>query len=218
MKWLIIGIFLLLIFFIFLKIRLEIEYLHKEETNHLLIRVSVLWQMIRFQKKIEFKVKADQLEVGVKSEKPEKDASKKSNFTISELFEQMKRTKQLLAWTRSLLRIVFNFLHQVHIRKLQIYSGVGDLDAVKTALMYGSFWGMAGNLIALLHRIFRFDCTPEVEIAPFFYQNRFTFDCRCIIDFRLGHLMWAGLKFIFSWKGEKKFFIIPVIKSRSKTA
>ncbi len=212
MKWVVLILAVLFVTILLQRLRIELEYVKEDETNHLILNFSTLFGLLHYKKKIELKVKPDKLAVGIKEKSgaSAQGPTDKDNFSFKRIMQKIDDMKKLLQLTRSLKQIVTDFLHQVTIHELQFVSDIGDEDVVKAAKNTGYFWGVIGSLMALIQTLFKLCCVPELVVNPIFHRNTFTIRFRCIFDFKVGHLIWAGLKFIFSWKGKKKFFFIPV--------
>ena len=182
MLWVIIGIFLFIVLLITLKFQLKFEYRLSHDIHQLVLTVSILWGLISYQKNIDFRHQ--------NRGNKQKSSAKLPDVDFLDL-----------------LRLIFDFLQKMILRKLEIHYHIGDPDSVKTALFYGSAWSVTGSALGILQQIFRFDCMPKIAITPMFYQKTFHFTGTCIIDFRLGHLIWAGIKLIFNMTRIKQWKI-----------
>ncbi len=220
MEWFILIVLLLALLVIMLKIQIEVNYAKEDDTNHLMIRFSAIRGLIHYKKALEIKAKLDEAAIGVKEKSGTTDGNpaEKKNFTVANLMEKIDQFKRMITLTFSLKRIVFKFLEHVHIKDLQIASVIGDVDAVKTAMYVGGYWSILGTIVPILENVFTVHCVPQISVDPFFYKKTHLIHVKCIFDFRIGHLIWAGFKFVYNWNGQRKYLIIPVVKSEQKTA
>ncbi len=220
MEWVLLALLLLIFLVTILKIQINVDYAKEDHTNHLDIRFSILFGLIHYKKSLELKAKLEEGAIGIKEKSGTTDGNKteKKKLTIATLMEKLDDVRRMIALTVSLKVIVFKFLERVHIKDLQFASVIGDEDAVKTAIYVGGYWSVLGTVVPMVENIFSLDCAPRISVDPIFYKKTHLIHAKCIFDFRIGHLMWAGIKFIYNWNGKRKFLIIPVVKSEHKTA
>lgn len=213
----------LFLFVIFSKIKIQIQYAREADTNHFKINIKALYGLAHFEKKSELKSKPDELAIGIKNQdspnspnSAEKNPeSKKSNFTLFEFYNKLKDFIRVVKKTENLSGIVFGFTKKVKIKGFVLKIKNGDEDAAKAAQKVGITWGIVGAELAFIQTVFNLVGYPEIEIIPIFHQKTFSMELSCITEFRVGQLMWAGLKFIFRWKGKRKFLFVPTIKEEA---
>lgn len=221
MKWVYIVIFMLAMFcllIIFSKIKIQIKYARESDTNHFIINIKALYGLLHIEKKSELKSKMDKLAIGIKSQDTNDSDLKKDkkpnkfNFTLKEFYYKIKDFIQFLERTDNLSGVILGFTRKVKINRLFLKIEFGEADAAKTAQKYGVYWSIVGSELAFIQTVFDLVIYPEIVILPIFHQRTFSMELNCITEFRVGQLMMAGLKFIFRWRGKKKYLIIPTIK------
>jgi hypothetical protein len=224
MNWVYIVILMLAIFgllIIFSKVKIHIQFAREADTNHFVINIKALYGLLRIEKKSELKSKMDKLAIGIKSEDTDDSDSKKEkksnkfNITLKEFYYKIKDFIQFLERTDNLSGVILGFTRKVKIKKLFLKMEFGYADAAKTAQKYGVHWAIVGSELAFIQTVFDLVVYPEIVILPIFHQKTYSMEFLCITEFRVGQLMWAGLKFIFRWKGKKKYLIIPTIKEEA---
>ncbi|MDF2557004.1 MAG: hypothetical protein K0R71_832 [Bacillales bacterium] len=224
MDWIYIIIFVVVIvslLLIFSKIKFQIQYSREADTNHFKINIKALYGLVHFQKKSELKLKPEGMAIGIKNQNAEQlnaeTASKsiKSNFTLIEFYNKMKDFIRVIERTENLIGILFGFTRKIKINKFLLKLKIGDGDAAEAAQKVGVAWSIVGAELAFIQTVFNVVDYPEIDIIPIFHQKTFSMDFNCISEFRVGQLMWAGLKFIFRWKGKRKFLFVPTINEEA---
>lgn len=226
MDWIYIVIFSLgmLILLIFIsKIKIIIQYATDADTNHFRVEIKALYGLVRFEKKSELKPRPEKMAIGIKNQDrqtsplgtevaPKLD---KINFTLVEFYNRIKDFIRIIEKTENLKDTVLDFTRKIKIKKFILKIKKGDEDAAKAAQKVGITWAVVGAEMAFIQSVFNLVECPELEVIPVFHQKIFSMEFHCISDFRVGQLIWAGLKFIFRWKGKRKFLFIPIIKEEA---
>ncbi len=83
---------------------------------------------------------------------------------------------------------------------------IGIGDAAHTATITGVLWSVKGGLIALLSHYFRLKEMPALFITPNFQRPDIQTHLKCMIQFRIGNAMLAGIKLVKYWKGGRPKF------------
>jgi len=86
------------------------------------------------------------------------------------------------------------FRKRIRVRRLDIHSEIGGFDAMQSALLAGVFWSVAGTALAQLSRLIRLDpSVPKVKIVPVFAGPAYRLEINCILRYRLGNAIVAGV-------------------------
>jgi hypothetical protein len=228
MVW--IGIVLLILLFIFLviiltKLNVHIKYYHGQDNDDLSITIKAWYGLITYKidvplikidKKSSSIVFKEKIKTGP-AETTKKEEMKK--FSAEDLLRGLKDFKEILTHVVSLHKIVRLFLRKVSIKKIEWNSMVGIGDAANTGTLVGGLWILKGGLIGVISNYMRMKEMPLISITPNFQkaisQTRFS----CMIQFRIGNAMLAGIKLVKYWKGGRpKFRSKPLSKfSEEKT-
>lgn len=70
---------------------------------------------------------------------------------------------------------------------------IGLEDAADTAVTVGVIWGLKASILGFACKYFCMKETPEVAVTPQFAQLQFSTQFQCILEFRLGNAIHAGL-------------------------
>ena len=215
MVW--IGIVLLILLFLLLviiltKLSVYINYYHGQDNDDLAITIKAWYGLITYKIAIPL-IKIDKNSASIiykekiktgPEETTKKEETKK--FTVERLLNDLHDLKELINHVVSLHKIVRHFLRKVMIKKIEWNSMVGVGYAAHTGMLVGALWSVKGGLIGILSNYMRLMEMPKIMITPNFQksisQTRFT----CMIQFRIGNAMLAGIKLVKYWKGGRPEF------------
>ncbi|KAA0549105.1 DUF2953 domain-containing protein [Bacillus sp. BGMRC 2118] len=203
MIWLyIVGGLLLFIFLLFIsKLHIKISYSHKKDDDQLSIKFR-LW-FIRYTLNIPL-IRIDQETNSiVVAKKKENEEPKSKQFTSHEILNSFKDTKEILQHVVSLHKIVRNFLRKVSVHKLEWHTNFGIGDAALTGVLVGAGWALKGSIVGIISQYMRLKVMPEMSITPLFLQVYSQTQLTCIISFRIGNAILAGIRIVKFWKGGK---------------
>ncbi len=117
----------------------------------------------------------------------------------------IRRTRDIINHVVTLHTIVKRFLKKVHIKELYWHSELGLGDAVLTGQASGAVWTLKGLIIGTMARYMRMKQVPKLSITPQFQRLISQTDFSCMISFRAGHAIIAGLMIVKHWKGRPLF-------------
>lgn len=199
---------IVLIFLMTRKIKVELVYAKEENTNHLIYQVSAFGGLIHFKRKTEFKVKEEELSVGVKTESTTGERTK-SNVEV----------KQFIRQAREFLNNFDGFLNftRVSLKRVKVVMSsfdcqVGTENAVTTAQIVGLIWALYGATMSLVQNTFETSAQQKARVIPAFNTKKFHLKYECIFDFSLGHFIFIAIQFIYKWQGKRKYLFVPVLR------
>ena len=204
----IIGILLLLFLLLsILKLTIYVRYYHKKDNDDLTIEIRLFFGLIKFRKKIPLIkiddnsptiVVKDETEMG-NSEEPLKEDTKQ--FGTNDIVNMLSNTKEILKHVVHFHRIIKFFFSKLTIKNIEWSTIVGLGDAAHTGMVSGAIWAGKGSVIGIISSYMKLANMPKINIYPQFQgiasETLFT----CMIQFRLGHAMMAGIKLVKYWKG-----------------
>ncbi|WP_077214247.1 DUF2953 domain-containing protein [Bacillus dakarensis] len=215
MKWvllvLLVLLFLLLLF-LFTKLRVYIDYYHGQNNDHLEIKFKALLGLIQYKLNVPVMKMDDDSPSLVVKEKVEAGPNEKDKaqdtkkFTPEEMLDSFKDVNQLLKHVVGLYKIVRWFLSKTVVTKMEWNTVVGVGDAAYTGMICGAFWTVKGSLIGLVSTLMKVKTIPQIMVTPNFNATMGQTSFKCMIMFRIGHAMFAGIKLIKYWKGGKPRF------------
>jgi len=215
MKWLFIAllvIFILISIIIFTKIKVILNYEHHNDDDHLTIQFRAMFGLIKYKIELPIiKIDDNSPTIVVKQKKSlgEEDYSRKKDtkqYSYEDLLNSLHDTKELILNIVSLNVILQKFLKKVSVKKFEWHTVVGIGDAASTGVLAGAFWAIKGGIIGLISHFLKLQTDPIITVTPQFQLAVSQTKLSCIIQFRIGHAMLAGIKTIKFWKGGKPMF------------
>lgn len=215
MKWLIIGliiIFILLVTLVLTKLTVILDYYHGNDNDHLKLEFKIWFGIIKYKKEIPLiKIDDNSPTLVVKGKtklgKDEKTLNEdEKQIDKKDIFHTLNDAKELLQHVVKFHHIARNFLRKVNVKRVEWHTVIGVGDAAYTAVATGGIWAIKGSIIGIISHYMKLKEMPRMTVTPYFQyrvtQTRF----RCMIHFRIGQAMLAGLKLIKFWKGGRPDF------------
>lgn len=215
LRWILIGCFVLLaliIVIIFTKLKVSINYSHFKDNDSLIIEFRALFGLIKYKLNVPLiKIDDDSPTIVVKSKAQsgnEDNTKNKSTKQISaeDVLNKLKDFKTILEHVVQFHRIIRHFLRKVKITKFEWKTKIGTGDAAHTGMLTGAAWTLKGSILALISHYFRLQENPNIFVEPHFQMAVIQTSFRCMFQFRIGHAILAGIKFVKYWKGGRPSF------------
>lgn len=211
MFWIILVLSILLLLFIlilFTKLTILINYYHHNDNDDLKIVFKIWFGLIKYKINVPLiKVDDNSPSLIIKSDKQMGESNEESTesdvnkITTKDIENNFSNTKKLLHHVFGLHQIVRKFLQKVTIKSLEWDTLIGVGDAAHTGMITGAIWALKGSLIGLLSHYFKLIVMPKITVTPHFQATVMQTRLSCIIQFRIGHAILAGLKLFKFWKG-----------------
>ncbi|WP_308128826.1 DUF2953 domain-containing protein [Bacillus sp. sid0103] len=209
--WVLLVLSILLLLFIlilFTKLTILINYYHHNDNDDLKIVFKIWFGLIRYKINVPLiKVDENSPSVVIKSNKQMGESTEKSStedvnqIATEDVENNFSNAKKLLNHVIGLHRIVRKFLRKVSIKSLEWDTLIGVGDAAHTGMITGAIWALKGSLIGLVSHYLKLLVMPKITVTPHFQAAVMQTRLTCIIQFRIGHAILAGLKLFKFWKG-----------------
>lgn len=208
--FLIISLLLLLLLplLLFIKIKIFISYAHNGKDDELTLRIQVL-RFIKYKVQLPMLAVDDESPSVVYEEKREGPLGKKEikeKFTVQRFIDDLRLLQRFLKHVVGFHTIVRKFMKKTSIDDFHWTTKIGTGDAALTGSASGVIWGIKGNALGIITNYMKLKTTPEIEVLPDFQQMMLKTTFKCMVSFRLGHAMLAGLKVLRHWKKGKTLF------------
>lgn len=197
---------------IFIKLKVYIKYFHGQDNDHLEVKFKALFGIIRYKLTIPL-IKIDDnsptLVVDEKLEQGNKQKNimqNKRQLASDDLLKSFNDSKEILNHVIGLHRIIRKFLKKVVVKDIEWHSVIGIGDAAHTGLITGAIWAVKGSIVGIISNYMQLKEVPTVTITPNFQFVVSQTSFKCMIQFRIGHAMFAGIKLLKFWKGGKPRF------------
>jgi len=194
------------------KIKVMINYFHAQDNDSLKIEFKALFGLIKYKVEIPvIKIDDDSPSIVAKGklESGEEEKTKKKGalkFTPHDLIESFKDFKLLLEHVISLHKIIRRFLKKVKVTELEWNTLLGTGDAALTGMVTGAAWAVKGSIIGVISSYFKLLVIPQMIVQPHFQFAVAQTSFKCMLHFRIGHAMVAGIKLLKFWKGGRPQF------------
>lgn len=215
MKWLLIAVIVLILLLILImatKLKIYIHFYHGNDNDHLKIQFKAWFGLIRYKIEVPLIKLDDNSPTLVVKEKtaagPQEDAPKQDTkqFSAKDLINSLHDTKSMINHIVSIHKIIRKFLKRVTIRNLEWHTFGGLGDAAHTGMLTGALWAIKGSILGLISHYMKLKTPPSITVTPHFQFSVSQTAISCMIHFRVGHAMLAGIKLIKYWKGGRPDF------------
>jgi hypothetical protein len=210
MKWVLLTILLLTVLAIIIlitKVKILLDYYHGNDNDHLKVTVRAWGGLIKYKVEIPVIKVDDNSPTIVAEEKVQtglnENIKKEKSVQVdkTDMLNSFNDFKQLLTHIAGLHKIIRDFLKKVMLRKIEWHTMVGVGDAAATAVITGAFWAVKGGVIGVLSHYMKLKDMPVMTITPSFQHAVSITSFKCMIQFRVGHAILAGIKLVKYWKG-----------------
>lgn len=216
--WIIIILMILffILFLIFItKITIILDLQHIGNDDHLKIKLRA-WRYIRYTINIPLVKVDDEANLIIKQE--QKAGTEESNrkvketenkITPEEEVRALHDVKEILQHIIGLHKIVRRFLKKIKVTEFEWHSQIGIGDAAHTGMITGVAWSIKGGVVGLISSYMKLQTAPVMTISPAFNVFCSRTKLKCMIQFRFGQAIFAGIQFIKYWRGGR-----PHLKSK----
>ncbi|MCD8508681.1 MAG: DUF2953 domain-containing protein [Bacillus sp. (in: Bacteria)] len=202
-------IFLLLLPLVLLiKIKIFASYEHNGRDDELTLQIQVL-RFIKYKVQVPLLAVDDESASIVYEEKrqsPLGEKQIKEKFTVHRFIDDVKHFQRLLKHVVGFHTIVRKFMQKMSVNEFYWATQLGTGDAAITGSATGAIWAIKGNVLGILTNYMKIKTMPEIYVNPDFQQMLLKTSFKCMVSFRLGHAMLAGLKVLRHWKKGKTLF------------
>lgn len=214
----------LLLLIIFTKLTISINYFHHNDDDDLKIEFKIWFGLIKYKKMIPLiKIDDDSPTIIVKSKSHmgdsggENTAHNVTQIGKGDIITKLKNAQEMLQRVFHLNVIVRKFLKKVTVKQFEWHTFFGAGDAAHTGVLTGAIWGIKGGMVGFISHFLRFKVMPNLSVTPHFQATIIQTQIKCMIQFRIGHAILAGLKLVKFWKGGRPRFKSNSNFSKEKT-
>lgn len=199
MKWIAIGLVILLLFILFIllsKVSLKVTFLYTEMEKQCLFQVKI-W-MIRYTFDVLERIEKQQKKTGQKIEKAEKDGG-----IENKIMAQLDSIGELIKKLQEIHTIIKGFLKRVKINGWKWHSQIGTGDAASTGIVTGYAWGTKGMAAGVVGQYMHIVDIPEFEITPVFQGKGFASKCELTASFRIVRTVKTAVKLLIFMRKQR---------------
>jgi hypothetical protein len=201
--WMIIGIIALIFLLLYLTpVRIAIYYGRVSENDHLVVEVTA-WRILRWKYElpvIRLGLSRVGPEVEAKVEQKQKSSTKKETIhdvTGRQVKKLMRNYQNLLERVTDLEPIIRWLMKQIRCTRIEWHTTVGLGEAAATGTLTGLVYGIKSVLVSVMSHYISLRAIPRFSVQPDWNGTLVRTQLRCILHFRLGHAMVAGVRILF---------------------
>ncbi|AMV11971.1 UNVERIFIED_ORG: DUF2953 family protein [Anoxybacillus amylolyticus] len=201
---------LLLLLVAWMKVSVTVVFRHVKDDDECKIVVRTLFGLLRYTVRIPL-IKLDMdpdapgvaflQKKGVEGTRGKEE--KKGKLTLKKIADLFRQLKRFLEQVVDLHEIMKQFYRHVTITKWEWKTRIGTGDAASTGLLVGLGWSLKYMIIGAASRYMNMKTTPAVAIVPAYDRAASETVFLCMIQFRIGHAMVAGLRVVKHWRGRR---------------
>ncbi|MFC0298784.1 DUF2953 domain-containing protein [Geobacillus jurassicus] len=201
---------LLLLLVAWMKVSVTVVFRHMKDDDECKIVVRTLFGLLRYTVRIPL-IKLDMdsdapgvaflQKKGVEGTRGKEE--KKGKLTVKKIADLFRELKRFLEQVVDLHEIMKQFYRHVTIMQWEWKTTIGTGDAASTGLLAGLGWSLKYMIIGAASRYMNMKTTPVVAIVPAYDRAASETAFLCMIQFRIGHAMVAGLRVIKHWRGRR---------------
>ncbi|MGG0237038.1 DUF2953 domain-containing protein [Bacillus rhizoplanae] len=194
MKWLAIGIGILILFVLLIllsKLSLKISLLYTETEKQCLFQVKI-W-MIHYTFDVLERIEKQQKKTDQKIEKAGEEGGTEDKFVamLDSIAEVIKRMQEIHTMMKG-------FLQKVKIKNWRWRSQVGTGDAASTGVITGYVWSVKGMIVGVAGNYMEIIDAPQLEVTPIFQGKTVASHCELTASFRIYRAVKAVVRiFVF---------------------
>lgn len=182
-------IFVIIVLLLCLSVQMGICYKRVQQQDHLTLHIGVFNGLLLFQKEIP--------SLRLQSEGVVYREQKERLFSLHDFKESKEQWNVTVKRMVGLWRILTRFLRKINVRKLYWHSRIGTGDAAHTGVLLGVVYGLKGGVVWLFAHFLHLATQPTIVIEPAFTETHFYTEFECIVRFRIGHAILAGIFILF---------------------
>lgn len=156
---------ILLLFFHFIVVRVEISYAKKGGGARFALNFSACYGLFSYKLKL-----------------PDLKEKTGLNRPVGKI--------KMLAEQKKLVNYFFRFLLKARLRRLTWHTRIGTGEPVETGLLAGTVWGLKGAILSVLYHIIPSAAVrSDVDVQPSFDKACFNTDFYCALDISLRYFL-----------------------------
>ncbi|SFE67933.1 DUF2953 domain-containing protein [Alteribacillus iranensis] len=121
--------------------------------------------------------------------------------TPEDVKRQLNTLRLLVNHVSGLLKIGKRLLGKMKLEKLEWRSEIGTGDAAWAGILTGMLWSTKSMVAGVGSSCMKMKCSPALDVLPHFNKAIFNTEFKCIVAFKLGHAIIAGLSVLRQLNG-----------------
>lgn len=204
MIWLIVtaSLVILFVFIAITKVTVKTTYRHHQDDDLLDVHVSLWWMRVYTFSAPLIQLDDNSASLVVEEEQKigKKKTKKTGKITVQTIVDDLQLFNRFLQHVVGFHNILRRFLKRVSVHNFEWRTEVGVGNAAYSAELAGAVWTLKGSIIGLVGNYMKMKQMPKLNVQPHFQENISRTYFSCMISFRIGHAIVAGLMLIRHWK------------------
>lgn len=197
----IVSVLILLLIVFLTRLTVTIHLQKNGRDDRINVKVEAWFRLIQIMADIPIVRLAEDLNgteyrVEMKKNKKRNMVETDLKVTRGELKTSFDRLKQLFYSVNDLHIILKHVLKSVRLMKLEWRTKIGTDDAAETGVLVGIGWSVKTVILRLLQRYLTVCTIPTIDVTPSFQQACLEIDFSCMIRFRIGNAIIAGIRML----------------------
>ncbi|WP_027416448.1 DUF2953 domain-containing protein [Aneurinibacillus terranovensis] len=193
-------------------IRIQIVYKRENENDRFEVEISIWRGLLRYHLNIPL-LDLQSLTKGVTMSHRAKSADgdnisrkRKERITPHTVYRLRERFLGLLDNIHDFSEILKRTLKTIRCERLEWTTRVGIREASATGTLTGLVWGVKSGIIAVIAHYISMYAIPRLQVIPDFNNEQFNTQFLCIVKFRLGNAIIAGIRLLLNLrKGRESY-------------
>ena len=218
-----IAIILLLLLIIFSKLTIHLNFYHHNDNDELDVVFRLWFGLIKYKINVPLiKIDDNSPSIVVKGNTSMGDSGESESTSSVQQIDKddietkLSNAKEIVQHVVNMQVIVSKFMKRIVIKHFEWHSLVGVGDAAHTGIITGALWALKGSVVGILSNFLRLKEMPVLSVTPHFQMAIIQTRITCIIQFRIGYAILAGLKLIKFWKGGRPNLKMNTAYSKEK--
>lgn len=219
-----IAIILLFLLIIFSKLTIHLNFFHHNDNDELSVVFKLWFGLIKYTINVPLiKIDDNSPSIVLKGNTSMGDSGEgESSSEVQQvdkdaIVSKLSNAKEIIQHVVNMQVIVSKFMKRIVIKHFEWHSLVGVGDAAYTGIITGALWTLKGSVVGMLSNFLRLKEMPVLSVTPHFQMAIIQTRITCIIHFRIGYAILAGLKLIKFWKGGRPNLKMNTANSKEKT-
>jgi hypothetical protein len=191
----------LLVILIMTELKLTIQLTRHQNGHCLRMKVTAWYGLIQIKKEWQLiqllSNKVPVVTYQTETENHDQPINKKrEKISLPTLIHMHKQFKMTIGQIKGFRHIIKRFAKRVTLDRWEWRSSLGTGYADETGVLSGLVWAVKAAITGLLQSYLRMGAQPQLAVHPFFNEKKMETDLTCMIRFRIGYAILAGIRIL----------------------
>ncbi|UFJ41621.1 DUF2953 domain-containing protein [Brevibacillus humidisoli] len=207
--YMLLGILLLLLIIVVTPLKIVLAYRRKSANDYLTIEVSAWFHLIRYKYEIPvLKLLAGktgaEMSVNMERESRRKRTEKRKKISPADIKQKVQKYKQFQQRVIDLRKTIKKMMRHVRCEEIEWHTRLGFGEAASTDALTGLVWGIKSAIVTCFSHYITMRTVPRLSVQPVWNGEQIQTQFRCILRFRLGHALVAGIRILLKLRRRRE--------------